>query len=818
MNFWQKWISINILWLGSFGAWAQVDSLVQQADRLTGWRAYGRAIELYTQLLAKKASMTVAQQAAVQAGLANAYQQVGDMTKAERVYHDWLESGVEFKPKSMLLYAQALASNGKFKEAQTMYERYLSLKEKTPVRSASAIPAGPLTKPAGSGNPAQPARYRLDVLGIDTDNEEFSPAYYKNGLVYVSGSKGGSSIETSGSGGGSGYLDLVYVPDRSQLKVKSTISADGVETKVNPESFRDSDSRRIGSDDYTRPTANDSRTVPNFAGGINITEGLGYEARSVNPAQQFSKSLNTRYHEGPATFSSDGRRIIFTRNNTTGGRARKSAEGVTKLKLYTAEQQNGTWMNVTEFPYNSDEYSVGHPTLSKDDQLLIFASDIPGGFGGTDLYYSRWENGQWSTPITLGNTINTKGNELFPFIDESGNLYFSSDGRPGLGGLDLFYAALNGTTVQSVDHLDAPINSPQDDFGIITDGMRRGGYFSSSRAGSDDIFRFIRESSLYGCRNLAIRLYDTDTDEPLDSVTVEVKANGEGRADQQLVTDRNGLLQLCLDADNDFMFRAARDGYINSTIGFSTRFLTDDQPSRLEIGLSKPTAIIDTLQPIITREPGTGLTRSRVRGSVVSDRDRRPIEGVLVKLKNECNGQVMSTTTGPDGSYTFNITEGCDYTLIASKEKYGTNMSRIKKLPQKSKPKEVAADLHMLSVGDIVTIDNIYYDLDRTTLRADASRELDKLVTTMRRYPTLVIEIRSHTDSRGDANYNRDLSTRRARAVAAYLVSKGISKRRIAAVGLGESMLVNNCVDGVICTEAEHQRNRRTEFKVLAIK
>ena len=810
MNLWQKWISIGVLWLSSMGAWAQVDSLVRQADRLSSWRAYGRAIDLYTQLLTDKANLSPAQQTAVQAGLANAYQQVGDTPKAERVYRDWLQSGGEFKPQSVLLYAQTLASNGKFKEAQTQYERYLILKPKTPVRPAG----GSAAKPAGPNGAAQPARYRLDVLSLNTDNEEFSPAYYRDGLVYVSGRKGSSAVETSGNG--VGYLDLVYVPERSQLRTKATISPDGVETRVSPDPVRDADDRRVGSDEYTRPTPNDSRTVPNFAGGINITEGLGYTNRADQSVQQFTKSLNTRYHEGPATFSSDGTHIIFTRNNTTGGRARKSAEGITKLKLYTAEQQNGSWVNITEFPYNSEEYSVGHPTLSKDDQLLIFASDIPGGFGGTDLYYSRWEQGQWSTPVTMGSGINTKGNELFPFIDEAGNLYFSSDGRPGLGDLDVFFATLNGTAVQSVDHLDAPINSPKDDFGIITDGMRQAGYFSSSRSGSDDIFRFMRERSPGGCRNLAIRLYDAETDQPLDSVTVKVESVFDGRADQQLITDQNGLLQICLEADNDFLFRSSRDGYISSTVGFSTRFLTDDQPSRLELGLSTPTMVIDTLQPL-NRDTG-GLIGSRVRGTVVSGRDRKPIEGVLVKLTNDCNGVTMSTTTGADGSYTFSIVEGCDYTLIASKEKYGTNTSRIKKLPQKSKPKEVAADLNMLSVGDIVTIDNIYYDLDRTTLRADASRELDKLVTTMRRYPSLVIEIRSHTDSRGDANYNRDLSTRRARAVAAYLVSKGISKKRIAATGMGESMLVNNCVDGIICTEAEHQRNRRTEFKVLAIK
>ncbi|WP_332368762.1 OmpA family protein [Spirosoma telluris] len=444
---------------------------------------------------------------------------------------------------------------------------------------------------------------------------------------------------------------------------------------------------------------------------------------------------------------------------------------------------------------------------------------MPGGFGGTDLYVTRFQDGKWSRPVNLGSTINTKGNELFPFADEAGNLYFATDGHKGLGGLDIFFATLNqGVTVQSVEHLDAPINSAQDDFGLITDANRRGGYFSSNRRdGNDDIYRFIRESSLFGCRDLIIRMYDTNTEQPLDSVNVLVKSKGEGRPDQTLTSDKNGFVRICLEGTNDFIFQASRDGYINSTVGFTNRAVTDDQPSRLEIGLIKPTVVMDTI-PVENTIPSAALTRSRVRGVVLSERSHKPIEGVTVRLRNECDRTQLEYVTKADGRYSFDIKEGCDYTLVASKPEFGTNTNKIKRLPKKAKPKELSADLKMLSVGDVVTIDNIYYDLDQSSLRPDASRELDKVVATMRKYPTLIIEIRSHTDSRGEAEHNKALSLQRAKAVANYLVSKGINRRRMATLGMGESQLVNNCTDGVICTEAEHQRNRRTEFKVVAIK
>lgn len=813
---WKKRIWVLLLCVSWSTAWAQTDSLLRQADRLLNYKAYARAIDAFSQVLNEQADqLTDAQKATAQAKLAYAYRQVGDGVKAERYYREALSNGASENPQQVLQYAQTLAGNGKYQEAQKQYETYLQLKDKIPSRRLSAVPDGAAV---AAGNKNDATQYRLEYLALNSSGEEFSPAFYQDGLVYVSGSKGGSAIETSGSGGGAGYLDLFYIPNRNNLKIAGTVNPDGSLSKVTSDRIKSN--RRVGSDNYTRPTANDSRTVGGFDASINIADGLGYDVRPINPTQRFSKTLNTKYHEGPATFSRDGSRIIFTRNNFNNGRSGKSTEGVNKLKLYTAVQQNGAWTNIEELPFNSDEYSVGHPTLSRDEQWLYFASDMPGGLGGTDIYVSRYQNGQWSKPVNLGPTINTKGSELFPFVDDAGNLYFSSDGRRGLGALDIFFASMaNPTTVESIEHLDAPINSPQDDFGLITDPNRLGGYFSSNRRnGNDDIFRFVRESSLYDCRDLSIRIYDVDSDNPLDSVKVVVKAKREGLADQTITTGPNGFIRLCLEGNNDFTFQASRDGYITSTIGFTTRGLVDDQPTRLEMSMMKPTMLIDTIAANGSANTGGSLTHSRIRGVVVSERDRRPIEGVTVRLRNECDRTQREYVTRADGRYTFDLIEGCDYTLVASKPAFGTNTNRIKRLPKKTKPKELSADLRMLSVGDVVTIDNIYYDLDRFSLRPDASRELERLVATMRKYPSLIIEIRSHTDSRGDAAHNKALSTERAKAVANYLNSKGIARKRMVAIGMGESQLVNNCTDGVICTEAEHQRNRRTEFKVVDIK
>ncbi len=798
-------VSILVLWLGWSTALAQFDSLVQQADRLLSYKAYGRAIEAYTQLLTEPTSkLTPVQKGTVQSQLAYAYRQVGSGAKAEQLYRESMDSGLD-EPQQTLNFAQTLASNGKFQESQQQYELYLQQKDKV---VAQRLPTGPVVATGPAGGQRESGRYRLEYLAINTPGEEFSPAFYRDGLIYVSGSKGGSAIGVLGRGGSSSVLDLFYVPNRDGLKA-TIISANGTNKKAGDNRTRGGG--QAGADERSRSTANDSPMLS------------GLNRSSANAPQRLSDALNSRYHEGPVTFSRDGSRIIFTRNNYPEGRARQSAGGTTKLSLHTARRENGVWVDVVGLPFNNDDYSVGHPTLSRDEQLLYFVSDMPGGFGGTDLYVSRYQNGSWGRPVNLGEDINTTGSELFPFVDDAGNLYFSTNGRKGLGELDIFFATVTtlstGFVVQSVDHLNAPVNSPGDDFGLITNN-RLGGYFSSNRRdGNDDIYRFTREETPGAYRDLTIQLYDGSSNSPLDSTRIVVKAKEGGRPDKVMTTDRNGFARLCLDRNNDFTFEASRDGYTASMVGFTTRSLTDNQSTRIQMSLTKLTNRADTVLagPAAVVE-SAAVTRSRLRGVVTGDRDGRPIEGVTVRLRNECNGNRLRYVTKRDGRYDFDIVADCNYTLIASKPTFGTNEKKIKRLPKRAKSNVLSADLRMLGVGDVMLIDNIYHDLDRSSLRPDAARELEKLVATMRKYPSLIVEIRSHTDSRGSADVNRTLSAQRARSIADYLATKGIGRRRMTTIGMGESRLLNNCTDDVICTEAEHQRNRRTEFRVVDIK
>ena len=606
-------LSILVLaWLVAGSVLAQ--SIAKQADAQFSQLAYAKAIELYEKALTNVGTLPEADQLDARARLAYSYQQTRDMPNAERVYHDLIQGGELPRDyaKCYLYYAQALASNGKYRESQVAYEKYGKLQEadqRAPSFSKLYQDVNALTNNAGS--------YKVEFLKMNTKRAEFSPMLYKNGLVFVSAGTGGNGIKRIFKWNNTPFLDLYYLPDLKTIKGSKTASLGG---SASARRARTQLIRPLGSDDYTAPTANDTRTV-GFFGGNNIS--MGYEDQPISESDRFSRTLNTKYHEGPATFSKDGSRVIFTRNNFNEGHYRESADGVNKLKLYTATQTSGVWSKAEELPFNSDEYSTGHPALSKDDQLLYFSSDRPGGFGGTDIYVAQCTNGKWGEPVNLGKDVNSKGNELFPFVDEKNNLYFSSDGRPGLGDLDIFYATLTPDGKQGLvtRNLGEPLNSAKDDFGIVTDGDRMSGYFSSNRkngGADDDLYRFTREGSLYPCRELTLSVIDADTKLPLANTSVAMD-NAVNDKQKTLKTNADGLVRICLDVDSDFKFLASHEGYVDNKVGFSTTDLSGDQPSRLEIPLTKP-------------ESTEAAPMTTLRGRVTTQTDKTPIAGVKVVL------------------------------------------------------------------------------------------------------------------------------------------------------------------------------------------
>lgn len=258
-------------------------------------------------------------------------------------------------------------------------------------------------------------------------------------------------------------------------------------------------------------------------------------------AELFIDHIQTKYHEGPLAFFDDEQKVVFTRNNIDGRRLKKDEKGITRLKLLFAESDGkGGWTNLQPFEHNSDEYSVGHPAINNEGDVLIFSSDMEGGFGQSDLYICFKEGDKWTKPQNLGARVNTAGKEMFPAL-VSNNLYYASDGKGGLGGLDIFEANLNRKyEIVRINNIGYPINSSKDDFGLVSNDNFRTGYFSSARIDSlkDDIYYFERD--YYQLKGVVLNAVSR---EPIQGADVFIQSENESQFYRRSALDGSFLVE-----------------------------------------------------------------------------------------------------------------------------------------------------------------------------------------------------------------------------------------------------------------------------------
>ena len=428
------------------------------------------------------------------------------------------------------------------------------------------------------------------------------------------------------------------------------------------------------------------------------------------------------YHTGNARFTDDGTRMFFTRSLMEGN-------DLVESKIYVSSGSSGSWKPPIEVENLNGEYIATHPTPGAllGNDVLIFASDMPGGEGGFDLYYSLLQGGEYSRPVNMGPTINTSGNEVTPYFREN-TLYFSSDGHPGIGALDIFSSEWDGSAFGDPVNLGAGYNSGYDDWYFTADEGGTRGFIVSNREADgarsvksktccDDIYTFeMRDVVL----DLLTSVFDKQSKQPLPGARVtkfEVINNRPGKSESKENPDGNEF-NFLLDFDKSYKVTVERDGYFPQEFSFNTVGIYEQQTFTSEIFLDKaPSA-----------EPET----------------------------------------------------------------------------------------RTITINEPIRLNNIYYDFDDDKILPDAEKDLEVLLDLMDEYPDMVIELSSHTDARGNDRYNERLSQRRAQSAVDWLVSHGIDPDRLDPVGYGERQILNRCVDGVKCTEAQHQFNRRTEFKIIA--
>jgi outer membrane protein OmpA-like peptidoglycan-associated protein/tetratricopeptide (TPR) repeat protein len=345
-----------------------------------------------------------------------------------------------------------------------------------------------------------------------------------------------------------------------------------------------------------------------FQSDINANENL-------SEPSPFENEINSKFNESSAVFTKDGLTMYFTRNNYLNGKRGSNDDEVTLLKLYKATMQDGKWANVIELPFNSDQYSSAHPALSPDEKTLYFASNMPGTLGESDLFkVSINDDGTFGKPKNLGGSINTKGRETFPFITEKNELYFSSDGHLGLGGLDVFVTSLK--SLSDVQNVGEPVNSPQDDFAFYINNQTSKGFFSSNREGGlgeDDIYKLTEIRTLNNTNTFSGFIKDSDNKQIIPNAKISIFNNNFKLIDS-LDADLNGFYNINLEANKIFYVRYAKEGFETKEAAVAT---SDSQPIDMPIYLEK------VFKPVGV---GTDLAKTANISSIYFDKDKWTIK------------------------------------------------------------------------------------------------------------------------------------------------------------------------------------------------
>ena len=575
--------------------------------------------------------------------LADCYRSMNNEQKATELYAQIIEFD-SIDPVNHYYYGQALRTLGKYAEAKEQFQLYARLAPEDPRGQLFAEYSEEIQSWIKKANKNEVH----SIESINSENSEFSPIVYNDGIVFSSDRDLKKYLNPTYDWTGKPYLNFFYAKADS--------------------------------------------TAPSF-------DPSYYEAES------FSNKLNDAYHDGTAVFNSTGTIIYFTRTEKEKVARDDDNLFTNKLKLYMSEFADEKWSKAEPLGLNNEAYSTGHPALSPNDSLLYFASDMPGGLGGTDLYVAKMTNNGWGEPENLGAKINTIENEMFPYMHKDGTLYFASAGHLGYGGLDIFKSKSENGEWATPENMMAPLNSSYDDFGLTFISGMGVGLFSSDRPGGrggDDIYAF---ESL---------------------VKIEGKVLGCGEEGVE-----------CL-----------------------------------------------------------------------------PLENATIFVLNKTTNIVTVLKTDAMGRYDLEVSPRTEYAIKASKKGFFSDGTSIKTRNTYFPVRDLKLEKH--KEGKVFTVENIYYDFDKWFIRDDAKPALDNLVRIMQENP-ITVELSSHTDCRGSDTYNLKLSQKRAQAAVDYIIEHGVDATRITAKGYGELMPVNNCVDGVKCTDEEYQANRRTEFKIISV-
>lgn len=574
--------SLLLLLFVAVGAHAQTGKLKQAQQKMDNLDYIG-AIEIYNEVLEKSDDATA------KINLAEAYRKINDTANAEFWYGQVVRLP-QAEPIHKLYYGMMLQRNGKCDVAKDWYQQYVDISPDDQrgqyLLRACDYEEELMTKSSGI--------FEVKNCDFNSASDDFSPFFYKAGLVFTSERDTNPIVRRTHNWTGNPFLELYYVDAKQQ--------------------------------------GNKENGCGNF---------------SFGRPEKFSNEINTKYHDASVAFSKNGEEIFLTRNNFLDGKKGVDDAGIMRLKIFYARSEGeGKWGELQSLPFNSDEYSVMHPALSISAEKLYFASDMPGGFGGMDLYVSEKESGRWGPPANLGPEINTEGHELFPTVGPDGKLYFASDGHIGLGGLDIFYATDKGqSTWTTPENMGYPINTVADDLGMVFNEEGTCGFFSSDReggVGNDDIYLFKKTAV-----QVEVLVYDGKTELPLPNANVFVACKLD-----TLVTGEDGKIRFDMKLNDCCKLTAS---------------LAEYQPGESE-ACTKELTLSDKLEVKI---PLIKAAQFEIEGIVFDGLTQLPIEGATVTITNDCGKPLAEPfTTNTTGRYYFQLDEECCYKIKATMDNY----------------------------------------------------------------------------------------------------------------------------------------------------
>jgi outer membrane protein OmpA-like peptidoglycan-associated protein len=796
-------------------------TVLKQADKFYLNMAYDKAIPKYL-LALKKDSMNAVQGLK----LADCYRLTNNSLQAERWYAKAVKSG-KCEAIHKFYYAQALMGNGKYTEARKWLEEYK-------VASPDDKRAENLIKSIDNinGYSEDSQNFNIEKININSPFTDFGAVQYRDGIIFISSRDRNQPINRTHSWTGEKFLALYKAVGKDATFGEPKLFEKSIQTIYNdgPVCFN-----KLGNEMYL--TTNNIEEGKTRRSNDGIVKLKIYKYLFNENEWVFDDTLpanNDQYNVAHACLNADGTKLFFS-SDMPGGKG--------GMDLYVCTKKGETW----DTPVNLGDKinSPGNELFPfiKSNETLYFSSNGHDGLGGLDIYSAQYKNDGWADVKNLMAPINSKEDDFaFTFNNNEQNGYFSSNRNTNiyarttddniyfftvLKPKPLAYTISLKDSVTESELTDAEISISDAEGNVINQKSATGVFNvdiipNKTYKINTNVFAYVNQQIEWPAskkelnkviklqRSLGIDVEIVVRESFLNSSGVEgmkvniVKVNTNKT--EEFISSQNGKVNAILQPESNYYIIASGKGRTSNKFFVNT------------IGIAEGNKIYKTVYLDNTADASLNKKECLLAGLVISNIGNEPLKDVKIAFYEVAtSSKKQEALTDASGKYLiYNLDLNQDYKIVVSKEGYFTQSTELSTKKEKTnKTFTRNYNLDRIVLNKAIKIENIYFDSGKWNIRPDAAKELNKVVNLLKDNPTIIIELSSHTDSRGSSESNLTLSDNRAKASAQYIIDNGIEQSRVSGKGYGESLPLNKCSDGVTCSDAEYQVNRRTEFKVV---